>query len=189
MKKKIILGSQSDGRKKVLERLGFTFEVMPSHIDEKQIRFNNPIELTKALAHAKADALIPKIKDEALLITSDQVVVCNGVIREKPENAKEALEFLKQYWHHHAKTVTSVVITDIQTGKRLTGTDIAKIWFWHIPLEIIFDYIDTGDPFRHAGGFDHWHPMLKPFVKRIDGEEESIIGMPIQLLKSLLEKL
>ena len=72
---KIILGSQSKGRRHVLESMGYEFGVMSSNIDEKAIRFNDPQKLTIALAHAKADALLPRIQEPALLITSDQVVL------------------------------------------------------------------------------------------------------------------
>lgn len=52
---KIILGSQSRSRRKVLEKLGYEFEVMPADIDEKAIRFDDPTKLTLVLARAKAD--------------------------------------------------------------------------------------------------------------------------------------
>ena len=86
---KIILGSQSKGRKKMLEEMGYEFEVMSADIDEKAIRFENPKELTLALARVKAEAIKPKIYGSALLVTSDQVVTWNGQIREKPENTEQ----------------------------------------------------------------------------------------------------
>lgn len=69
----IILGSQSKGRRGVLERAGYTFDVMSADIDERAIRRDDPKELTRALARAKADALLPKIVGQALLVTSDQM--------------------------------------------------------------------------------------------------------------------
>ncbi|NQS90060.1 Maf family protein, partial [Patescibacteria group bacterium] len=87
---KIILGSQSKGRKKMLEEMGVEFEIMPADIDEKAIRLKDPKELVLVIARAKADALKPRISEPAILITSDQVVVWQGKIREKPENGKEA---------------------------------------------------------------------------------------------------
>ena len=79
---KIILGSQSAGRKKVLEGMGYEFETMSADIDERAIRLEDPVKLTLALAVAKSEALLPKIKNDegVILITSDQVVVCNGKI-------------------------------------------------------------------------------------------------------------
>src|SRR5262245_54982209 len=89
----IILGSQSQGRRPLLSAMGYAFAVMPAHIDERAIRADDPGVLTLALAHAKADALLPQIREPALLITSDQVVVWQGTIREKPAHAEEARAF------------------------------------------------------------------------------------------------
>ena len=91
---KIILGSQSKNRKKILESMGFDFEVMAAGIDEKAIRDPDPQKLVLLLANTKADSIIPKITEDAILITSDQVVVWNKQIREKPENSEQAREYL-----------------------------------------------------------------------------------------------
>jgi septum formation protein len=186
---KIILGSQSAGRKKILERMGYEFEVLPSYIDEKQIRFEDPIKLTLALAGAKAEALLPKINDRdgVILITSDQVVVCNRKILEKPIDEKEAREYMDMYSKYPAETVTSVVVINTLSGKKVEGTDIAKIWIDPMPQEIIDAYINTKDPFLHAGGFDQNHPLIASFVNRIEGESESVTGMPKKLTDELIK--
>lgn len=183
---KIILGSQSYGRKAVLEKMGYTFEVMPANIDEKAIRFEDPAVLTLALANAKADALLLKIKEPVILITSDQVVVCNGKILEKPTDEKEAQENLELYALYPAETVTSVVAVNTSSGERIGGTDVAKIWFSSIPKKVINEYIATKDPFLHAGSFDHEHQLLAPYVKSIEGEPESVTGLPRKLTEKLI---
>jgi septum formation protein len=183
---KIILGSQSAGRKKVLEKMGYTFEIMPADIDEKAIRFDDPTALTLALAHAKADKLLPQIHEPAILITSDQVVVCNRRILEKPASEQEAREYLAMHSQNPAETVTSVVVVNTKNGKQVEGTDIAKIWFRSVPEETITQYIKTRDPFIHSGGFDHEHPLLAPYVEKIEGEAESITGLPKSLTKKLI---
>jgi len=185
---RIILGSQSPWRKTILERMGYKFDVLPSYIDEKQIRFEDPVELTLALSIAKAEAVLPKIKNEegAILITSDQVVVCNGKILEKPADEKEAREFIAMYAKYPAETVTSVVVTNTISGKRVKGTDIAKIWMDPLPQDIIDQYIATKDPFLHAGGFDHEFPLIASYVNHIEGESESVSGLPVKLTEELI---
>ena len=184
----IILGSESLSRKKALKNMGYDFEVMPSRINEKTIPFNNPFKLTLAIANAKADSLLPKIKEPAILITADQVVVCNGKILEKPTKPAEAEKFLKNYADYPAETVTSVVVVNTETGKRVEGTDIATITFNPIPDHIIKHYIATRDPFFHSGGFDHEHPLLTEYVKEIKGEPESITGLPVTLTEKLINE-
>jgi len=186
---KIILGSQSAWRKKILKKMGYEFEVIPSYIDEKAIRFKDPIKLTLALSIAKAKAVLPKIKSKegVILITSDQVVVCNNQILEKPIDEKEAKKYFKMYAKYPAETVTSVVVTNTISGKRSEGTDIAKIWMDSVPQNIVEKYIETQDPFLHAGGFDHEHSLIAPYVIRIEGESDSISGLPIELTNRLIK--
>ena len=91
---KLILGSSSQFRRAVMDELGFEYEVMAPEIDEKAIRIDDPDALVLAIAHAKADALVGAVEGEALIITSDQVVVWNGQIREKPQDREEAKRFI-----------------------------------------------------------------------------------------------
>lgn len=184
----IILGSASKGRKSILEKLSWDFEIMIADIDEKAIRFDDPQKLAHTLAIAKADALIPKIKKDAILITSDQVVDYNGEIREKPEDEEQAREYLKRYNDIPAKTVTGVAVTNTKTGERATGVDIAKVYFKDVPDEVIEKLIAKGDIFSQAGGFSIWDPIVKPYIEKVEGEEESVIGLPVKLTKELIKK-
>uniref|UniRef100_A0A453H9F8 Maf-like protein n=1 Tax=Aegilops tauschii subsp. strangulata TaxID=200361 RepID=A0A453H9F8_AEGTS len=102
---KIILGSSSPARRAILSDMGYEFATMSADIDERAIRREKPEELVKALAEAKADAIKLNLVDgcadrdirdpPTLLITSDQVVVSKGVIRERPRSMEEAREFIK----------------------------------------------------------------------------------------------
>lgn len=187
-KYKIILGSASKGRQEVLEKMGYDFEVLAADIDERAIRDDDPKKLTLKLAHAKADALVKKINEPALLITSDQVINYNGIIREKPTNAQEAREFLKSYETAPAQTVNAVVVTNTETGQRVEAQDSIKVYFKRIPDEVIDQLIAEGNVFEQAGGFSVWDPLLKPYITKVEGEEESVMGLPAKLTKQLLAK-
>src|SRR5688500_1249444 len=94
---KLILGSKSHGRKTVLERVGYEFEVMAADIDEKLIRSDDLELLPMLLARAKAEALLKKINEPVILVTADQVVIYKGELREKPESEEQAREYLASY--------------------------------------------------------------------------------------------
>jgi septum formation protein len=166
--------------------MGYEFAVMPAHIDEHAIRADDPGALTLALAHAKADALLPQIHEPALLITSDQVVAWRGTIREKPQSAEEARAFLRGYAEGPAETVTAVVVTHTTTGVRQQGIDRATVWFRRIPEEVIDQVIARGEVFAHAGGFSITDPLLEAYIERVDGTVESVIGLPTALTRQLL---
>ncbi|HYF28930.1 MAG TPA: Maf family protein [Candidatus Paceibacterota bacterium] len=185
---KIILGSQSAGRRAVLSKMGYVFETISPDIDEKQIRFDDPKTLTLALAHAKADALLPRVPEPALLITSDQVVHYEGGIREKPETLEEARMFLKSYADHPATTVTAVVVANTVTGRRAEGVDIARTYFKPIPDAVIEQAIEDGKVLRCCGGFAIDEPNLAPYIDHIDGDPDSVTGLPTELVKRLLSE-
>ncbi len=185
----VILGSQSKGRRSVLESMGYSFTTMSPDIDEKAIRFEDPEKLTLTLAHAKADSLLPKIQTPSILITSDQVVVCNREIREKPESEEEARKFLISYVQHPAETVTAVIVVNTENNKRLEGVDRAKVWFQPIPDDVIGALIKKGTVFLLAGGFTIEDPQLEKYIMRIEGERESIIGLPKALTERLIREI
>lgn len=184
----IILGSASKNRKKILEEKGLVFDVMGSDIDEKAIRDPNPSTLVLRLAHAKADALLARIHDDALLITSDQVAYCNGEIIEKPQTADDVRRFLALIGGTLTQTITAVVVTNIKTEERKEGVDIGSVWFQKFPKDFIEQVVAYPRTYELAGGFDIDDPLFMPYVDRIEGERESIIAIPWLLTRRLLNE-
>ncbi|XP_030513127.1 7-methyl-GTP pyrophosphatase isoform X3 [Rhodamnia argentea] len=190
---KIILGSSSVARRKILAEMGYEFTITTADIDEKAIRKDKPEELVMALAEAKAEAISQKIPlddhikdaDPTLLITCDQVVVYGDAVREKPSSKEEAREFLKGYSGGHAATVGSVLVTNLRTGIRKGEWDRVEIFFHEIPDEIIEKMVEEGIVLNVAGGLIIEHPLMLPFVKQVIGTTDSVMGLP----KSLTEKL
>ncbi len=186
---KIILGSASKWRRKILQEAGYSFEILIPNIDEKSIRDNDPVKLVLKIARAKAKILLPKITGPALLITTDQVVYCDGEIFEKPASAKEVKKFIHTYHQHPAQTITAVIVTNTHTGEYVEGVDIVNVHFNQIPDPVVERLIEEGEIFQCAGGFqiEDEHGELNPFITSIDGEMDSVKGLPMQLLSSLLK--
>lgn len=168
--------------------MGHSFEVMTADIDEKAIRLDDSNELTMALAKAKAKALLPKIKEPALLSTADQVVVWNDRILEKPETPKEAREFLKGYTLYPAQPINATAVTNTKTGKQVGENDMNTVRFRPFPDDGIELLIQEGNIFRRAGAFSLEDPLLAPYVDHIEGSLESIEGLPVELTLRLLKE-
>ncbi|XP_042452776.1 7-methyl-GTP pyrophosphatase-like isoform X3 [Zingiber officinale] len=177
--------------------MGYDFTIMSADIDEKEIRMEKPEELVMALAEAKADAIISKLRSNGfneqddgptLLITADQVVVHGGMIREKPSSPEEAHEFIKGYSQGHASTVGSVLVTNLKTGVRKGGCDKSEIYFHKIPDNVIANLIEEGDVLYVAGGLMVEHPLTSPFVEAIVGTIDSVMGLPKALTKKLIDE-
>ncbi|MCX6740378.1 MAG: Maf family protein [Candidatus Parcubacteria bacterium] len=184
----IILGSQSQWRQGIMRQLGWPFTVMTADIDEKQIRDDTPEKMVVAIAKAKAEAIFPKVKEPSILITADQVVRCNGEIREKPIDAKQAREFWKSYKEYPVETISSIVVTNTGNGKTASGVDLAKIFYKVIPPAVIEDMITRGRIFTAAGGFLLEDPLINDYIDHIEGAKDSINGLPIALLEKLIDE-
>jgi len=185
---KIILGSASKQRKGVLEKMGYVFEVMTADIDEKAVRDTDPRKLTMALAKAKAEALRSRIKEPALLITADQVVVCNGKILEKPENAEQARSFLRGYAYYPAQPTNSIVVTNTETGVQVGGSDENTVYLHPLPEDVIEQLIAEGNVFSWAGAYALIDPLIIPYIDRIEGSIDSAEGLPRELTERFLKE-
>ncbi|XP_060199687.1 uncharacterized protein LOC132628025 isoform X2 [Lycium barbarum] len=221
---KLILGSSSTARRKILADMGYHFTTMSADIDEKAIRKEKPEDLVMALAEAKADAIISKFRntenlekdvnptilvaadtaeaiiprvsigesegdaEPTLLITCDQVVVYEGVVREKPSSEAEARQFMKDYANGHAATVSSVLVTNLVTGSRRGEWDKVEIYFHDIPDQVIDKLIEEGIVLYAAGGLIIEHPLILPYVKEVVGSTDSVMGLPKALTERLIKE-
>ncbi|MBI5733438.1 MAG: Maf-like protein [Candidatus Kerfeldbacteria bacterium] len=185
---KIILGSASTTRKQIMDELGYEYEVMSPDVDEKAIPGEDPKKLTMTLARVKAAALLPQIKEPAVLITADQVVIYDGEIRGKPVGQDEARRFLKSYSNNHTGHINSIVVTNTQTGKTAEDSDYSEVYFTTIPDDIIENFVKNPKIYERAGGFSVRDPLMQKYILNIKGSRESVMGLPVELLKSLISQ-
>ena len=194
----LILGSSSKWRRKVLSsaKVRVTDSLDPS-IDENAIRHENAETLVLAISNAKSDSCMLKIEeaakqnDQLFLVCTDQVAVCEGHIREKPESEEEARAFIRSYSEEGkpAETCSGVVVVHVASGRREQGVYWNKIWFKRIP-EIVVDEIVRGDViYTTCGGFSADWPVMAPFVREIQGGMDGVMGMPLVLLEDLFKRL
>jgi len=182
--------------------LGIEFECFPADIDEKAIRFDDPEELVKAIANAKADTLLSrhcregvwvnpdgsKHEGVTLLVTSDQVVVHEGRILEKPESEEEARAFITGYTTSPPSTVSAIVVTNVSNGKRVCGIDRAAVVFKSIPAEVIELLIKDEATMHCCGGLVVEEPKVQPYIDRIEGGMDSVMGLGKAVTRDLLVK-
>lgn len=177
-----------------------------------------PQELVLTLAHAKMDHLVQELQagnigadelpatttpggkrggdDEWILLTGDQVVTCRGNILEKPECIDEAKQFVQHYGEHPPSTVGSCILHHVPSNIRVSGVDTATIYFNPSTLtataaNILVDtLLEQGEPVLScAGGLMIEHPLVQEHVDRIDGTQDSVMGLSKPLVEQLLKEL
>jgi septum formation protein len=199
--RKLVLGSKSWSRKELLQTLDVPFTVAVAGIDESAIRSSNPRELVLKLGHAKANALLvsgcldeharqgdAERAGKALLITGDSVVVHKDQILEKPESKQQAREFLNSYGTAPATTVSSIIVVDVDSGRRWDGVAEAEVYFHPMPPEVIEELIDSGGSMESAGGLRIEHPAVERYTHFIIGEKSAVMGFSVSLVEELLAR-
>lgn len=181
---RLILASQSEGRRQLLDSLDLKYDIIPSHIDEKAIRHDDPLMLVKKISEAKARAMKTS---NALIIAGDVVVVLGKEILEKPSNNKEAKQMLKKLSGRTFDVVAGFALYNTQTKKMISDADTTKVTFRKLSAEEIDDYIAHCPVTKYAGAFEQ--AGLLRFAERIEGSPSTITGLPMQKLIPTLKNL
>lgn len=189
----LILGSGSRTRRQILTDLGVNFNIIKFEIDEKSVgdrTTEDPRSLVLKIAQAKADAIfkakITPSSSNHLLLTADQVVVFESTILEKPSSLLEARSNIERFRNNKCTTVGSIILTNCETGKQTIGVDSSEIHFGDIPIKIIDKLIEEGEVLHCAGGLMVEHPLLQPYISKIIGTRDSVMGLSSALLEKLV---
>ena len=182
---RIILGTESAFRAKALDILGLEYEKIPSGFDETSVRDENPFELAKKLALAKAETLAEKETD-ALIVTGDLFVVHDGKIIEKPHDEEEAFKMFKSYSDDELDIVAGVCVKNAITGKSDAAVEKYTVKFRELNDSEIRDYISRYPVLKCSGGFEG--DALVRFAESSSGSYPFSTGFPMQRLIEFLRK-
>ncbi|KLO21215.1 MULTISPECIES: Maf family protein [unclassified Marinitoga] len=170
---KIVLGSSSPRRKEILSKLGLSFEIRISNIEEYSDR-DNPIEYVKELSLKKSKDI--KIYENEILITADTIVAFEDKILGKPENKKDAYDILKMLSGQKHEVITGITFRTL--SEIYTTYDITEVFFHKIPEEMIKYYIDNYLPLDKAGSYGI-QDFGGVFVEKINGDYYNVMGLPL----------
>ncbi|MBO6525202.1 MAG: septum formation protein Maf [Balneolaceae bacterium] len=187
---KIVLASKSPRRKKLLNQLGLIFEIIPS-TKEEIITSNNPVDIVSDLSLQKAVDISQRVAN-SFVIGADTIVVKDGVILGKPEDASDAISMLSELSGtvHSVFTGVSFVLTNDQKEiiSRYSFFEETKVWFSTLSDSDIRSYVASGSPMDKAGSYgiqDDWGSV---FVERIEGDYYNVVGFPLNRFYRELEK-
>jgi|TARA_B100001971_G_C18081534_1_gene478588 septum formation protein len=186
---KLILGSSSPQRQKILKDMGYDFDIIKPEADEKSVQLNDPKDLALKVSHLKADAVVKKADNNSIVIASDSIVVVDNIVHEKPRDKEQAYQWLAELSQGAPQTIiTSLVIVNTKTKERLSGIEEGVVTYNPIPQKVIAEFVESGKTFNHSGGFAMQKEPFKSYTKELKGEEEALIGLPKKLTQDLLKK-
>ena len=182
---KLILASNSPRRKQILLENGFEFSVLVADYLEKDIE-RHPVDTAKDNAIGKALAVYDSLKDKnAVVLGADTVVYLDQKLLGKPNSPNQAKQMLKSLSGKTHVVVTGYAI--ITKNERIVGASESKVTFNELTDKTIDDYVLTGSPLDKAGayGIQDNNGIIKSFT----GELNNIIGLPINDIAPILNKL
>ena len=144
--KKVILASGSPRRRELLAGLGIDFEVDTDNDFEE--RFDPSIphdEVPVLMSEGKSRGFHRDLKKDEILITSDTMVLLDGLILGKPHSREEAVAMLKALSGRSHEVITAVTLRDLEHFK--TVTDSTIVHFRELTDAEIDYYLDTYKPY------------------------------------------
>ena len=190
----IILASKSGVRKKILVQNGINCEVVPANIDEEQVKESllkekaTPKIISKNLAELKANKISEK-KPNELVLGADSVVDLNGELISKPANRKEAFDILQKLNGQKHHLISSVCIS--KNGSMIWNyTDASTLTMKKLNSDEIESYlIKIKDKELYAYGVYQIEANGRSLFSKIEGDEDTIMGLPAKQIKAYLDLL
>lgn len=210
--KKIILASASPRRKELLEQVNLSFEVRTSSCEER-ITKTNPNDIVMELSALKANDVAASLsqaeREDCLVIGADTVVAIGEHILGKPADEKEAFSMLASLSNSCHQVYTGVTLLYFDHGhqKERTFFDKTDVYFYPLTPEKIHTYLTTGEKQNktehrtwntHNGHQPEWYDKAgaygiqgyaAAFVKKIDGDYNNVVGLPVAHLLQEIENL
>ena len=191
---KVILASKSKVRKDILNNNNIECLVEPANIDEDAIKESLikegaiPETISKNLAELKANK-ISKKKNEEIVIGADSVIDLNGKIISKPSNREEAMEILKKLNGKKHQLISSVCIS--KNGSMIWNyTDKAALTMKKMSDEELKEYLDKiRDEALYAYNVYQIEGEGRSLFSKIEGDEDTIMGLPVKKIKEYINSL
>lgn len=180
---KLVLASASPRRKELLSMLALPFEVLTSEVEETSVQANTMQDYVKEVALLKTRDVAKKAAN-ATIIGADTIVVYNQELLHKPKTREEAISHLLRLSNNKHSVMTAVAIIE-PNEKETTFVEETTVVFHRLSQELIEAYVDSGDPFDKAGGYGI-QTIGTLLVKRIEGDYNNVVGLPLAALFSQL---
>ena len=191
MRNKIILASKSKVRKDILDKNNIKSVVEPSNVDEDIVKFSlikenaSPEIISKNLAELKANKISAKMQDK-IVLGADSVIDLNGELISKPESREEAMTILKKLNGKTHFLISSVCIS-LNGSMIWNYTDKATLIMKNFSDTELADYLSKiSDENLYAYNVYQIEGEGRNLFNSIEGDEDTIMGLPIKKIKEYL---
>jgi len=194
MLSKIILASKSKVRKEILDKNNIKCVVEPSSVDEDIVKLSllkekaSPEIISKNLAELKANKVSMKKNDE-IVLGADSVIDLDGELISKPESREEAMKILEKLNGKSHFLISSVCIS--KNGSMIWNyTDKAKLTMKKLSDNELKNYLSKiPSETLHAYNVYQIEGEGRNLFESIEGDEDTIMGLPVKKIKEYIGSL
>ena len=187
----IILASKSKVRKEILNKNNIDCIVEPSNVDEDSVKKSllsegaSPEIISKNLAELKANKVSQK-KGEEIVLGADSVIDLEGELISKPETRDEAMNILRKLNGKEHHLISSVCIS--KNGSMIWNyTDKASLTMKEMSDKEISEYLSKiSDEALYAYNVYQIEGEGRSLFSKIEGDENTIMGLPIDKIKEYI---
>jgi septum formation protein len=185
----LVLASASPRRKELLTQAGYKFIIEKSDIDESKFSTENiePCKYAERLALAKAK-FVAANHPEKIVLGADTIVDWNGEIIGKADDESHAKEIVERLFSTPHKVITGIAIIRLKDNTEIVTHDVTTVYPKKMSPEQIAGHIRAGTWKDKAGAYAI-QETGDEFVERIEGSLTNVMGLPMELLEKLLDKL
>lgn len=188
----MILASRSPRRQELLQRAGYSFEVVPARDEAEDRRRKNetPTQYVLRLAQQKAEDVAVRLKNDLeyrseIVLGCDTIVVCRDMILGKPLDRCDAARILRMLRGTRHRVITGMCLFPIsQNSPVVSQYDETILNMKNISDAELEAYLDTNLWQGKAGAFGYQD--RNDWLRIEKGSESNVVGLPLELLKTLL---
>ena len=187
---RIILASSSPRRKELMNMLNIPYEVISYDHDEVLNKEKSVYEQCMDISYQKGKIVFDSFDEDVVVISSDTIVVFNGEIYGKPMNREAAYRMISMIQGNDHEVVSALTVFCRKNGKDTIHETYEKaiVTVDKMTDEEIKSWIDTGKAFGKAGAYAIQEEFGK-YIKKIDGDFYTIVGLPLNKLYNILKEL
>lgn len=190
--KHILLASTSPRRRSMLEAEGWDIRVQSPHVDDGRLtsQGTSAVGWSSAMAWLKASSVMTNASSMGAgrytILAADTVCDLDGQVIGQPPGIDEAREILRAFRGRSHLVTTSVCLLDPSVGRRCIFSDSACVVMGDLSDETIEAYLQTDLWKGKAGGYNLFEREQTGWPLEWIGDETTIVGLPMQKLRSIL---
>ena len=192
--RKLVLASKSKVRHEILIKNNIECVVEYSNVDEEPVKQSllsegaTPEIISKNLAELKANKVSQKLYNQ-LVLGADSVIDLNGELISKPENRDQALKILKKLNGKMHHLISSVCIS--KNGSMVWNySDKANLTMKEFAENDLKEYLNgLTDEALYAYNVYQIEGEGRKLFSKIQGDENTIMGLPVLKIKQYIDGL